>query len=345
MDLFFGQPKNNASTGGSPPFESLNFNIARYNIGGGADLSVDTHLRKLPGSFLAIPGYKSSITGAYDWSADSAQRSILLAARDRGADRFEAFSNSAPPWCTITGSVTGATEFGMDNLREDRREDFADYLTETVRAFRDLPEFGNINFESLDPFNEPSEGWWVKGGRQEGCNFSPHGIAKLVPLVAKSLADKGLSTVVAGIDSWGDSTPKVFSKLSQTSLNAIHRINVHGYFKFEPDSGRASERKANSWHRAEVKKMAGKLGKKVWQSEAGPMDFKGKTELNNALKMGLSLIMDINQMQCTAWVYWQALETKSDNCWGLIQAPFTLENDNWTFTVKKQFHILLHFTK
>ena len=233
----------------------------------------------------------------------------------------------------------------MDNLREDKAEEFVDYLTETVRAFRDLPEFGNIHFESLDPFNEPCEGWWVKGGRQEGCNFSPHSIDKVVPLLATSLAEKGLSTEVSGIDSWADTTAVVFSKLSQTTLNAIGRINVHGYFKFEPDSGKASERKANAWHRAEVKKVAGRVGKRVWQSEAGPMGFKGKTELNNALKMGVSLIMDVNQMHCCAWVYWQALETESDNCWGLIQAPFTLQPEKWSFTVKTQFHVLLQFTK
>ena len=92
MDLFFGQPINRSNTAGPPPPESLHFNIARYNIGGGADTSVDTHLKNLPGAFLAIPGYKSSSTGGYDWSADGAQRAILV-----GADRFEAFSNSPPP--------------------------------------------------------------------------------------------------------------------------------------------------------------------------------------------------------------------------------------------------------
>ena len=42
-------------------------------------------------------------TGHGNWEADAAQRWMLLAARDRGATLFEAFSNSPPYWMTVSG--------------------------------------------------------------------------------------------------------------------------------------------------------------------------------------------------------------------------------------------------
>lgn len=87
------------------PSKGLGLTIVRYNIGGGADLSFDTNLRP----FGDIPGIKPrGPNAAYDWSADKQQRDVLFGARDRGANVFEAFSNSPPSWMSISGSVTGA---------------------------------------------------------------------------------------------------------------------------------------------------------------------------------------------------------------------------------------------
>lgn len=47
--------------------------------------------------------------GTWDWSQDANQRWVLLAARDRGACHFEAFSNSAPYWMTYSGRASGNT--------------------------------------------------------------------------------------------------------------------------------------------------------------------------------------------------------------------------------------------
>jgi hypothetical protein len=87
------------------PSKGLGLTIVRYNRGGGADLSFDTNLRP----FGDIPGIKPrGPNAAYDWSADKQQRDVLFGARDRGANVFEAFSNSPPSWMTLSGSVTGA---------------------------------------------------------------------------------------------------------------------------------------------------------------------------------------------------------------------------------------------
>jgi hypothetical protein len=85
------------------PRKGLGMNIVRYNIGGGADLTFDTNLRP----FGDVPGFKSGPNEPYDWTADKRQRAVLFAARDKGANVFEAFNNSPPHWMTLSGSVTG----------------------------------------------------------------------------------------------------------------------------------------------------------------------------------------------------------------------------------------------
>ena len=80
----------------------------------------------------------------------------------------EAFSNSPPYWMTVSGCASGN---GGNNLPGDRADDFADYLTEVVRHYRDSH---NIVFHSLEPMNEPDADWWKAGNNQAGefpCAF------------------------------------------------------------------------------------------------------------------------------------------------------------------------------
>jgi len=86
------------------------------------------------------------------------------------------------------------------NLQGNRFQDFADYLTEVVRHYQD--EYG-IVFQALEPVNEPSDGGWWKGGKQEGCWFGYEDMNRLFPLVGQSLKNKNLTTKLVGTDGWG----------------------------------------------------------------------------------------------------------------------------------------------
>ena len=53
------------------------------------------------------------------------------------------------------------------------------------------------------------EGWWVKGGRQEGCNFKPTSMDQVIPLVKRSLVQKGLTaTRLSAAECVGGEYPK-----------------------------------------------------------------------------------------------------------------------------------------
>lgn len=88
--------------------EGLNFRIFRYNIGGGEDPlnrhCTPHHMAGGKGLRAEMEGFKDSTSGQWRWERDSAQRRIMLKIRQKRPDAiFEAFSNSAPYYMTVSG--------------------------------------------------------------------------------------------------------------------------------------------------------------------------------------------------------------------------------------------------
>ncbi|KAJ7518265.1 hypothetical protein O6H91_21G061600 [Diphasiastrum complanatum] len=312
--------------------KGLGLNIVRYNIGGGANPAVDTNMRP----FADIPGFRPGGPSApYDWAADERQRKILLGAMERGVTVTEAFSNSPPFWMTISGSVTGNIGWGKDNLDPNYYDAFVDYLTTIVKHFE---EAWGIHFDTINPFNEPVEGWWNIDRRrkaQEGCNFSIPTISKVLLSLQKSLDEKKISTKISAFDSWSQNTCQVLLRMEEDCLKAINQVNVHTYVNVPT--------KEEGAQRQKVKQRVSLLGKKLWMSEYGPLSWVGE-ELDIALAVGRHITLDLNDLQPSAWCYWQALEV-SGSSWGLLTAPFSYEQKPFVVSLSKQYFVMMHFTR
>ena len=268
------------------PDTGLGYTIFRYNIGGG-DQSGHNHLTKGDGG-ANVPGYKPTEKGDFDWTADPYQRTIAIELSKRvKSPIFEAFSNSPPWWMTKSGCVSGSSD-GSDNLKEDYFDDFADYLSEVALHFK--KEWG-ITFRTVEPFNEPSAGWWKSNGGQEGCGFK-NNQTKMIVELGKALQKKGLfpETSVSAADETniGDALNQ-FNKYSGEALSYMFQVNTHSY------SGGDS--------RAKLFNAAFAKDKKVWQSETGPLHKSG--DENIALWMAGVILADLRDMKASAWVDWQ----------------------------------------
>lgn len=268
------------------PDTGLGYTIFRYNIGGG-DQPGHNHLTKGDGG-ANVPGYKPTEKGDFDWTADPYQRTIAIELSKRvKSPIFEAFSNSPPWWMTKSGCVSGSSD-GSDNLKEDYFDDFADYLSEVALHFK--KEWG-ITFRTVEPFNEPSAGWWKANGGQEGCGFK-NNQTKMIVELGKALQKKGLfpETSVSAADETniGDALNQ-FNKYSSEALSYMFQVNTHSY------SGGDS--------RAKLFNAAFAKDKKVWQSETGPLHKSG--DENIALWMAGVILADLRDMKASAWVDWQ----------------------------------------
>ena len=109
-DVFFTLGNNLSLSGYTVP--GLGLNIVRYNAGASGFHRIKNGTSSVVLSMVQSPNIKPSrqIEGywldgrstdptskSWDWSLDANQRSMLLMAKARGADKFELFSNS-PMW-------------------------------------------------------------------------------------------------------------------------------------------------------------------------------------------------------------------------------------------------------
>jgi O-glycosyl hydrolase len=317
------------------PNIGLGLNIVRYNIGGGDNPS-HTHL----GVGKNIPGFKPTESGPYDWTKDANQRWMLSAAKSRIASSefiAEAFSNSPPYWMTNSGCASGASG-GGNNLKTGYYDDFADYLTEVVKHFRDS---WGITFRTLDPMNEPMEGWGANGG-QEGCHFDRSLQPNIIREVKAKLDSKELSgTKISAPDETSiDNTVGSYSSYDSTIRSYIYQINTHIYWGSQ---------------RAQLRTLATNDGKKLWDSEAdgsgasAPFDVwpHNHNDVVPALDIANRITLDLRQMKVDAWIFWQAIEseqtqTSLNKNWGMIHADF---NGGQNYYLTKKYYGVEQYTK
>ena len=302
------------------PDTGLGYNIFRYNIGGGDQPGHD-HLTKGDGGGK-VPGYKPTEKGEFDWTADPAQRGVALRLNKVVKDPiFEAFSNSPPWWMTKSGCVSGSND-GSDNLKEDYFDDFADYLSEVALHFK--TEWG-LTFRTVEPFNEPSAGWWKSNGGQEGCGFK-NNQSKMIVELGKALKKKGLfpATSVSAADE--TSIKQAHDQLgnyTSEALSYLGQVNTHSY--------------SDGSYRKQLYNRAFGLNKRLWQSETGPLSKSGDEHI--ALWMANVIIQDLRDMKAEAWVDWQIADPAEN--WRSIKA----DHKKQTFSYMPRYYMHAAFSR
>lgn len=307
--------------------EGLNYNIFRYNIGGGDDPlwrnCEEHHMGKGKGLRAEMEGFQDERGGAYHWDRDQAQIRVMRMIKEKRPDViFEAFSNSAPYWMTYSGCVGGNVKATDDNVRPEYYEDFAHYLVDVCKHMKD--EYG-IEFATLDPFNEPVTDYWPASGSQEGCHFSTEAQLDFIKVLYPILKESGLNTVISASDETAVAQSIIDIKAYKESgvLDMVGQWNTHTY------DGNAEEKN-------ELRELAKEYGIRLWQSETGS----GGRGINGNLKMAQRLIEDIKCLQPAAWVDWQYVEVGNDQ-WSLVSS-----DPEWkTYLRHRNYYVRMHFSR
>ena len=306
----------------------LNYNIFRYNIGGGDDPEnkncTPHHMGAEGGKGLRaeMEGFKDSSDGEYVWSRDEAQRKIMLKIKEKRPDAiFEAFSNSAPYYMTYSGCCAGNTNGLKDNLKPEYYEEFAHYLVDVCKHYKD--EYG-IEFKTLEPFNESQTDYWYANGAQEGCHFDVKSQIEFLKVLSPILKESGLNTIISASDEtnvW-QSIHAFEEYKSAGVLDLVGQWNTHTYSGTDKD-------------KSKIGSMARDAGKRLWMSETGD----GGEGIGGNLNMAQRLINDIRYIMPDAWMDWQYIEEWSDQ-WGLVKANFGEQ----TYERTKNFYVRMHFS-
>ena len=267
--------------------EGLNYSHFRYNIGGGDDPQNRNcelhHMGKGKGLRAEMEGFKDFTGDQYHWERDSAQRKILLKIKEKRPDAvFEAFSNSCPYYMTYSGCVAGNKEAGKDNLKPEYYEEFAHYLVDICKHYKD--QYG-IEFKTLEPFNESATNYWYQNGSQEGCHFDYQSQIAFLRVLAPILQASGLSTIISASD--------------ETSVE--HSIRAF-----------------RAYQEAGVLSLVGQWNTHTYQmSETGS----GGRGIEGNLKLAQRLLDDVRYLKPEAWFDWQYMEEWGDQ-WCLINGSF-----------------------
>lgn len=307
--------------------EKLNYRFFRYNIGGGDDPQNRNchphHFGKGKGLRAEMEGFKDAPDGDYIWSRDSAQRKIMLKIKEKRPDAiFEAFSNSCPYYMTYSGCAGGHTDADADNLRPECYEEFAHYLVDVCKHYKDV--YG-IEFKTLEPFNEPMTNYWYANGTQEGCHFDVESQIRLVKVLHPILKASGLKTVISASDetSVAQSVKDFKAYKDAGILDLVGQWNTHTY-------------SADHESRAELRSLCKEAGIPLWMTEVG----EGGRGISGNLKLAQKLIDDIRHMEPAVWTDWQYMEEGNDQ-WCLLQGNFAEQ----TYRKVKNYSIRQHFSR
>ncbi len=306
----------------------LNFNIFRYNIGGGDDplnRHCDLHhMGRGKGLRAEMEGFQDERGGDFIWSRDEGQRKIMLKIKEKRPDAiFEAFSNSCPWWMTYSGCCAGNVDGGKDNLKPEYYEDFANYLVEVCKHYKE--EYG-IEFRTLEPFNESMTSFWYANGPQEGCHFDVQSQINFIKVLHPILQKSGLNTVISASDETavylGIDAIKKYK--SAGIMDLVGQWNTHTYT-------------ADDDSRSKIGSLARQYGKRQWMSEVGS----GGSGLQGNLNMAQKLMDDVRYMLPDAWVDWQYVEENNDQ-WCMVQASFSNES---SAKKVKNYYVRQHFSR
>ncbi|KAF1784102.1 Glycoside hydrolase superfamily [Phytophthora cactorum] len=310
-DVFFSNLSSVSIDGAAKDIPALDFNIARYNIGGSGNNVIDdsgTEIamkssEKMP-AFKAIESFWLDWTStdpaskSWNWDADANQRAMLGLASKRGADVFEAYSNSPPRWMTNYRATAGGDDGATENLKPEFFEQFAVYLATVVSKAK--ADWG-IEFKYVAPFNEANSKVWTFSGSQEACHLGIKTQSDILKLLRTQLdkLNNIQNVLIAGAE---EKTPEealhVVVQMVQSEypgIDAMLKVNAHCSDGVTPYAGD---------DRDKLKGMVSSLTKPagIWDSMYADEDATGLTMAN-------TIARDIYEMGASAFVYRQALDS------------------------------------
>lgn len=128
--------------------------------------------------------------GSYNWTKLAGQRWFLNAARERGVEKFLAFTNSPPVHFTANGKGFASKGIIHLNLKPGFMDDYARYMADVMEHFSNE----GLAFDYLSPINEPQWDW--EGHSQEGTPALNEEIYALTRYLSDELASKKLHTQI-----------------------------------------------------------------------------------------------------------------------------------------------------
>jgi O-glycosyl hydrolase len=331
----------------------------RFNIGGGTaeqgDKSGIVDFRKRVECFL-------NPDGSYDWSKQAGYQWFIRKAKDYEVENLIAFSNTPPVQFTQNELGFKTEKDYKANLKPDKYDAYADFLTEVVKHF----DKEGLHFNYLSAVNEPQWDWANKPGQasQEGSPWSNAEIYKVINSVDASLNKKKLKTQIlateagqlnflyAGNNHASNQIQEFYAdngKYSLSTLKHLPRIVAgHSYFTDNGDDNIISARQR-------LADTAAKYKVDYWQSEYSMLGdgFKEgnkgrRSQTDCALFLAKIIHHDLTIGNAAAWQLWNVWEPGSaewDTRYYVIALKPNTDYTDGEFAVTKNLWALGNYSR
>jgi len=272
----------------------------------------------------------------YDMTKQAGQVWFMKAAKERGAEKLLAFTNSAPVYLTQNGKAHASIK-EYYNLKDEKMSDLADFWTTSLDKLKTVH---GLTIDYVSPFNEPQYEW--DGSGQEGSPATNTNIYNFVNVLSPKLQSKGLSSqivvgeggsyeplykTIAGKENRSNQIDYFFASNSSKNIaglsNVKKTISAHSYWQAWPLRELVNSRELAA---ARAKSIG---GLSLWSTEYCVLESPGTTELPGGAgpgrDLGISLALwtariistDISVGGVTSWQWWTAI-SRGDYKDGLI---------------------------
>lgn len=294
--------------------KGIGLSLWRFNIGSGSATqnNISDEWRRSE-SFLISEGN-------YDWNRQAAQQWFMHAAKERGVEKFLAFTNSPPIQFTKNGKAFSSN--GAEaNIAPENYLKFARFLVDVTEEF----ESKNIPFDYISPFNEPQWEWTESG--QEGSPYKNEEMYAITKILDSLLVKRGslvniqigeagkLNYLYEKADkvTRGDQINQFFNEQSSLYMGGFSHVNKsisgHSYFTSAPTQALINVRQAVA-----SKIITASVPLEFWQSEycilgdQEEIPGSGKdTGIGPALYVARLIHHDLTVANATAWHWWLAV--------------------------------------
>jgi O-glycosyl hydrolase len=321
----------------------------RFNLGAGINHQTIRDDWRTTETFETAPG-------KYDWSRQPGQRWFLRAAKARGVGQFLATVYSPPLRLTRNGlSNSGHDAISTSNLRPGGENQFAQYLADILKHFRDNPDPAErIDFNFILPANEPQ--WEWRHG-QEGCRYANADLKKVYAALHSRLVAGALPAKILGPES--GSIPDMYSLDADAS--AKWRADYGNYLDWicgDPEiaGGFGGVISCHSYWSDDIsgklvphrEKLGHAMTKypswKIWQSEYCIMEPGRDLGMEAALRMARVIHFDLTLVGASSWQWWLAVANE-DYKSGLIYTDYQQPGDPETIYESKLLWALGNYSR
>jgi glucuronoarabinoxylan endo-1,4-beta-xylanase len=273
--------------------------------------------------------------GVFDFEHDESQIWVIKEARRSGTTIFISTVFSPPAWMKINNDTVDddlPTKPERNRLRRDRRDDYAEYLTRYIREYRE--RFG-IELFAISPANEPEV-----SAAYQSCTWTAADLRDFIKQDLKPALDRervSIRLIAPESLAWSELAHAAPIENDPATNVLVQIIGLHNY-NVDP----ATKEPLVS---AQAVAQTRALNKRLWLTEISTLD-PDDPSMGDALMWAKTIHRHLVVAGTNAWLWWWgAVGEATGEHFGTGQGLIYFHHENGTFSVRKRFWALAHYSR